>query len=126
MNPKFLITFKEDDVNDIEEEPIKMKITLAIAEKNWKKLNPNTVSGMIGLYMLQKRDGKLTYSEDIVVKQTSFLPVKQISMDVNIGEGRPYNKNGYLIMPSTYESKIQGTFIVSVKCDRPFEITSSK
>ncbi len=47
-------------------------------------------------------------------------------MDVSIGEGRPYNKNGYLIMPSTYDSKIQGTFIVSVKCDRPFEIASSK
>jgi hypothetical protein len=29
-------------------------------------------------------------------------------------------------MPSTYESKIQGTFIVSVKCDRRFEMTSSK
>jgi calpain len=126
MNPKFLITFKEDDVKDIEEEPIKMKVTLAIAEKNWKKLNPNTVSGMIGLYMLEKREGKLTYSEDVVVKQTSFLPVKEISMEVSIGENRAYNKNGYLIMPSTYESKIQGTFIVSVKCDRPFEITSSK
>lgn len=47
-------------------------------------------------------------------------------MDVTIGEGRPYNKQGYLIMPSTYESKIQGTFILSVKCDRPFEIISSK
>ena len=47
-------------------------------------------------------------------------------MEVNIGEGRPLNKNGYIIMPSTYESKIQGTFILSVKCDRPFELTSSK
>ena len=78
MNPKFLITFKEDDIGDIEEEPIKLKVTLAIAEKNWKKLNPNTVSGMIGLYMLEKREGKLTYCEDMVVKQTSFLPVKEI------------------------------------------------
>jgi hypothetical protein len=55
MNPKYLINFKESDISDIEEEPIKMKVTLAIAEKNWKKLNPNTVSGMIGLYMLEKR-----------------------------------------------------------------------
>jgi len=47
-------------------------------------------------------------------------------MDVSIGEGKPYNKSGYLIMPSTYDSKIQGTFIISVKCDRPFEIASSK
>jgi hypothetical protein len=34
---------------------------------------------------MEKKDGKLTYSEDIVVKQTSFLPVKEITMDVNIG-----------------------------------------
>lgn len=47
-------------------------------------------------------------------------------MDVNIGESRPYNKNGYIIMPATYEAKIQGTFILAVKCDRPFEIVSSK
>ncbi len=58
---------------------------MAIAEKNWKKLNPNTISGMIGLYFLEKKDGKLSYSEDIVVKQTSFLPVKEITMDVYIG-----------------------------------------
>ena len=62
MNPKYLITFKEEDVRNIQDYPIRMKVTLAIAEKNWKKLNPNTVSGMIGLYMLEKRDGKLTYS----------------------------------------------------------------
>ena len=53
-----------------------MKITLAIAEKNWKKLNPNTVNGMIGLYLLERFEGKLTYHKDIVVNQTDFLPVK--------------------------------------------------
>ena len=102
MNPKYHINFKQEDVVDVQEEPIRMKITLAIAEKNWKKLNPNTVSGMVGLYFLEKKEGKLVYSEDIVVKQTSFLPVKEITMDVNIGEERYFNKNGYLIMPSTY------------------------
>lgn len=62
MNPKYHITFKEEDIGDLEEEPIKLKVTLAIAEKNWKKLNPNTVSGMIGLYFLEKREGKLSYA----------------------------------------------------------------
>ena len=62
MNPKYHITFKQDDINDLYEEPIKLKVTLAIAEKNWKKLNPNTVSGMIGLYFLEKKQGKLAYS----------------------------------------------------------------
>ena len=74
MNPKYLITFKEQDT--MNEEPIRLKITLTIAEKNWKKLNPNTVNGMIGLYLLNRPEGKLTYSRDIVVNQTNFLPVK--------------------------------------------------
>lgn len=54
MNPKYLLSFKEEEVLSYDE-PISLKITLAIAEKNWKKLNPNTVSGMIGLYLLEKR-----------------------------------------------------------------------
>jgi phosphatidate phosphatase PAH1 len=53
---------------------------LAIAEKNWKKLNPNTVSGMIGIYLIEKKEGKLQYSPDIVLSQTSFLPVKKITL----------------------------------------------
>jgi hypothetical protein len=31
MNPKYHINFKEEDVADIEEEPVKLKVTLAIA-----------------------------------------------------------------------------------------------
>lgn len=125
MNPKYHLSFKEEE--SAWEEPISVKITLTIAEKNWKKLNPNTVSGMIGLYLLEKREGvKLTYSEDIVVNQTSFMPVKSITMEVVLGGQKPLNKNGYLIMPSTYESKIQGSFILSVKCDRVFELNHAK
>ena len=29
-------------------------------------------------------------------------------------------------MPSTYESKVTGSFILSVKCDRPFELVPCK
>ena len=50
MNPKYLLTFK--DMEYAWEEPVNLKITLSIAEKQWKKLNPNTVSGMIGIYLL--------------------------------------------------------------------------
>ena len=74
MNPKYLLNFNEEDFKT--EEPIKLKITLTIAEKNWKKLNPNTVNGMIGLYLLDRPEGKLSYHPDIVVNQTNFLPVK--------------------------------------------------
>ena len=100
MNPKYLLNFKEDDIN---EEPIRVKITLTIAEKNWKKLNPNTVNGMIGLYLLNRPEGKLFYNKEFVVNQTNFLPVKEISMETVLGgEGMmPANPNGYVIMPST-------------------------
>jgi len=33
------------------------------------------------------------------------------------------NKNGYLIMPTTYESKIRGSFIVAVSANSPFTFT---
>ena len=82
---------------------------------------------MIGLYLLDRPEGKLAYNKNIVVNQTNFLPVKEISMETILGgEGNPFNPNGYVIMPSTYQSKVQGTFIVSVKCERPFELSPFK
>ena len=67
------------------EDPTPLKITLSIAEKNWKKINPNTVSGMIGIYLIEKREGKLYYSPETVVEQTSFLPVKTITLETTVG-----------------------------------------
>lgn len=83
---------------------------------------------MIGLYLLDRPEGKLTYNKDNVVNQTNFLPVKEIVMDVTLGgEGqKPIKKDGYIIMPSTYQSKVQGSFILAVKCDRPFELSPFK
>lgn len=53
LNPKFLVTFK--DCNGT----AKLKVTLMIAEKNWKSKTKNTVGGMIGLYLIEKREGKI-------------------------------------------------------------------
>ena len=83
MNPKYLLNFKEDGHSW--NSPTDIKITLAIAEKNWKKLNPNTVNGMIGIYLLHRQEGKIHYSEDIVVSQTNFLPVKETTMELSLG-----------------------------------------
>eukprot|EP00178_Gracilaria_changii_P002822 TRINITY_DN14156_c0_g2_i1.p1 TRINITY_DN14156_c0_g2~~TRINITY_DN14156_c0_g2_i1.p1 ORF type:complete len:125 (-),score=1.42 TRINITY_DN14156_c0_g2_i1:3-377(-) len=124
MNPKFLLTFKEEET--VWEEPSQLKITLAIAEKNWKKINPNTVSGMIGLYLIEKREGKLHYSPETIIAQTSFLPVKTITLETTVGGDNPILKGGYLIMPSTYDRNVQGTFILSVKCDRAFDLVPTK
>jgi hypothetical protein len=33
---------------------VKVKVTLAIAEKSWKSQTKNAVGGMIGLYLLAK------------------------------------------------------------------------
>lgn len=125
MNPKYLITFKDEEQHPWEE-ATPLKITLTIAEKNWKKINPNTVSGMIGLYLLEKREGKLVYTPETVVSQTSFLPVKTTTLETTIGGEQAIPKAGYLIMPSTYDRNVQGTFILSVKCDRPFELIQTK
>jgi hypothetical protein len=81
---------------------------------------------MIGLYLLDKREGKLFYTPETVISQTSFLPVKTITLETTIGGDRPIPKGGYIIMPSTYDRNVQGTFILSVKCERPFELTHTK
>ena len=83
---------------------------------------------MIGLYLLDRPEGKLSYNKDIVINQTNFLPVKEITMETVLGgEGQmPLSSNGYVIMPSTYQSKVQGSFIISVKCDRAFELSPYK
>lgn len=81
---------------------------------------------MIGIYLMEKREGKLFYSPETVIQQTSFLPVKTTTLTTTIGGDRPILKGGYLIMPSTYDRNVQGTFILSVKCDRPFDIAPTK
>ena len=46
-NPKFSLKFPENT-------PVNLKITLAIADKNWKSKNTDTVGGMIGIYLIKK------------------------------------------------------------------------
>lgn len=63
-NPKFLLQFSE---------PIKIKITLCIAEKNWKSKTKNTVGGMIGVYVIEKTEGKIT--TESIVRPPNFMPI---------------------------------------------------
>jgi hypothetical protein len=51
MNPKYSLQFLE---------PIHITITLCIAEKNWKSKTKNTVGGMIGVYLIEKAENKIT------------------------------------------------------------------
>ena len=81
---------------------------------------------MIGLYLLEKKEGKLVYSPETVISQTNFLPVKSTTLETMVGGDKPILNGGYLIMPSTYDRNVQGGFILSVKCDRAFDLIPTK
>lgn len=66
LNPKFTLNF-----NDIAQ-PAYLKITLAIADKNWKAVTKNVVGGMIGIYLLEKSE---RVSLEDKVNDPSFIPL---------------------------------------------------
>ncbi|EGR31206.1 hypothetical protein IMG5_115920 [Ichthyophthirius multifiliis] len=115
QNPKFLLSFPENV-------PTNFKITLSIADKNWKAKIKNTVGGMIGIYLLEKREGKISY-DDQKVRDVNFLPVQVIEESYFL---QNINKAGYYIMPSTYQYKLAGQFILSVTSDKIFTLTPQK
>ena len=95
-NPKFFIQFKEPG-------PIKVKLTLQVADKNWKskiaKENKvQTASGMIGIYLLEKREGKIRTADRLA--DPTFVPMLEV---VETFELKNINPNGYVVMPATYE-----------------------
>jgi len=120
-NPKFLLQFKE------ELPTVQFKITLQIAEKNWKakiaKSNKNTVGGMVGIYVLDKKEGKIQLSQMLNNREPSFVPMLETSEVFSV---TAINKNGYIVMPTTYESKIRGAFIIAVSSTASFTLQALK
>ena len=57
-----------------------------------------------------------------MVREPNFMPVMTISEEYDI---KP-NKNGFYIMPTTYQSKINGNFILSVTSNNDFTLTPMK
>ncbi|CAD8158986.1 unnamed protein product [Paramecium octaurelia] len=111
MNPKYSLQFFE---------PIHITITLCIAEKNWKSKTKNTVGGMIGVYLIEKSENKITTQQ--IVRVPNFLPINEIQEEFDL---QP-TKNGYYIMPTTYQSKIHGQFILAVQGDKEFTLQALK
>lgn len=101
--------------------PNYLKITLTIADKNWKAQTKNIVGGMIGIYLLKKTDEKL--SKDNAVRLPSFIPLNTIHEEYTREE---LTDNQYYIMPTTYENKIGGQFILSVHSDQDFTFIARK
>lgn len=94
INPKYLLKFDE------EEDTATLKITLAIAEKNWKSKTKNSVGGMIGIYLLEKRENKITIDNLYNKREPSFIPLNEISENYTLNNIRG---KSFFIMPSTFE-----------------------
>ena len=92
QNPKFNLIFT-DPVG-----PAWVKITLVIAEANWKGRIKNTVGGMLGIYLINKTERKMRVED--LVQQPNFMPVNVLTEEYGIQE---INPNGYIIMPCTYQ-----------------------
>lgn len=92
-----------------------MKIKLIIAEKDWKKRTVKTVSGMVGIYLLKKVEGLMSLEH--LVKEPLFLPNMEVCFEYQLDD---IWKDGYYIMPATFESRKNGRFILSVNSDKDF------
>eukprot|EP01017_Pseudomicrothorax_dubius_P006199 TRINITY_DN11731_c0_g1_i2.p1 TRINITY_DN11731_c0_g1~~TRINITY_DN11731_c0_g1_i2.p1 ORF type:complete len:277 (+),score=94.18 TRINITY_DN11731_c0_g1_i2:61-831(+) len=121
QNPKFLLNLSHELPN-----PTRVKIRVLIATKNWKaniskqKINP--IGGMIGVYIIEKRDGNKVANFPIV-KQSVFVPMMELVQEVDLVQNQNNCRNGFIIMPTTYEPNISGNFILSVSADREFTLT---
>ena len=97
INPKFLMKF-----NDENEVMSNLKVTLAIAQKNWKKQTKNSVGGMIGIYLLERKENKITIDNLVNNREPSFMPLNVICESYVLNN---INGKSYFIMPATFEVK---------------------
>ena len=89
------------------------------AEPDSESHSRNPVGGMVGIYVLRYTEGKVT-SDDVICRST-FVPTLYQSYEFEVKE--PVDPRGFWIMPSTYESKLKGKFILAVRCEIPFTLT---
>ena len=76
---------------------------------------------MIGIYLIERREQKI--SIDQIKREPNFLPVNVISEEFMLNDVAP---NGYYIMPCTYQSRIHGSFILSIGSDRDVVLQAMK
>lgn len=103
-----------------------MKITLSRPEGPWKKpVGKNLVGCMIGFYVHQY--GIIPTKDNALNSEgTKFVPWNEISETITLeGNNDKDNREGYVIMPCTYDcgKDIQGPFMVSVATTVDFTLT---
>ena len=111
-NPKYLLKFSPG-------ESIRAKITISRPERLWSaKIARNTVGCMMGIYIFDA--GVAKPSVDNWIRKPEFMPLNEVD---EILEDDNAKENGYIIMPTTYESGMKGPFMLSVSSDDDFTLT---
>ena len=78
----------------------------------------NLVGCMIGFYVYPF--GVTPDAKNLVNKEgRKFVPWNEINEEITLD----FNKDGYIIMPTTYEAGKSGPFILSVSTDVEFDLT---
>jgi hypothetical protein len=99
-NPKFILKL---DCSG----PTEVKITLSRPEGPWKKpVGKNLVGCMIGFYVHENNPAEPPNKENVLNKEgTKFVPWNEVSETLMLeGSQDSRFKDGYVIMPCTYES----------------------
>ncbi|OWZ17169.1 Calpain-like cysteine protease C2 [Phytophthora megakarya] len=132
QNPKFYLQIQGV-------RPTKVRITLTRSEREWKsRCQRDSVGTMIGFYLFRGGSGKLIRPGDsteggsnsanpIVINgrpwsETDFVPLHSICSPPDLILSAAA-KDGYVIVPTTYEPGRLGKFVISVQCDIEFTLT---
>lgn len=118
-NPKYILKIDS-------KEPVDVKITLSRPEGPWKKpVGKNLVGCMIGFYVHQ--NGVIATKDNVLNREgTKFVPWNEINETITLdGNDNNGNREGYVIMPCTYEGSkdIQGPFMIAVSTTVEFTLT---
>lgn len=118
-NPKYILKL-------ITNETVEVKITLSRPEGPWRKpVGKNLVGCMIGFYVHQS--GSIPTKDNVLnAEGTKFVPWNEISETIVLkGNEINGNREGYVIMPCTYESlkEKEGPFMIAVSTTVEFTLT---
>ena len=107
-------------------DPVDVKVTLSRPEGPWKKpVGKNLVGCMIGFYVHQY--GQIPNRENALnTEGTKFVPWNEINETIRLeGNDNNGNRDGYVIMPCTYDrsKEIQGPFMIAVSTTVEFTLT---
>lgn len=111
-NPKYILKFAPA-------ENVRAKITISRPERLWSsKIARNTVGCMMGIYIFDAAIGKPAV--DSWLRKPEFMPLNEV--EEILEEDNP-REQGYIIMPTTYESGMKGPFVLSVSSDDEFTLS---